>query len=107
MNQAELLDRLPAILPAGALQAGELVRGQAIARVDRGVIRDALAALRDHPDTRFDMLTDLTVVDYLGRAPRFEVVYQLYSLGRNHRLRVKAAVPDEEPVGYAISSLCK
>ena len=95
------------MLPAGALQAGELVRGQAIARVDRAAIRDALAALRDHPDTRFDMLSDLTVVDYLGRAPRFEVVYLLYSLGRNHRLRVKAAVPEEDPLVPSVSSLWK
>jgi len=107
MTQADLLDRLPAILPASALQGGELVRGQAIARVDRAVIREALAALRDHPETRFDMLTDLTVVDYLGRAPRFEVVYQLYSLGRNHRLRVKAAVPEEDPLVPSVSSLWK
>jgi len=105
MTQAELLDRLPSILPPGALHGGELVREQAIARVDRAVVKDALAALRDHSDTRFDMLTDLTAADYVGRVPRFEVVYQLYSLERNHRLRVKAAVPEEDPVVPSVSSV--
>ncbi len=40
------------------------------------------------------MLTDLTAVDYLERDPRFEVVYHLYSVSRNRRLRVKARVPE-------------
>jgi len=34
-------------------------------------------------------------VDYLGEQPRFEMVYHLYSVGRNRRLRVKARVPEE------------
>jgi NADH-quinone oxidoreductase subunit C len=42
-------------------------------------------------------------VDYLaypGRedAPRFEVVYHLYSVAHNHRLRVKAGVDEDDPV---------
>jgi NADH-quinone oxidoreductase subunit C len=41
-----------------------------------------------------DMLTDLTVVDYLGQTPRFEVVYHLYSVTHRHRLRVKVPVAD-------------
>ena len=43
---------------------------------------------------QFDMLTDLTAVDYLmqGREPRFEVVYHLYSTIKRHRLRLKVPV---------------
>jgi len=107
MTQAELLDRLPSIVPAGALQSSDVVCGQAVARVERTLIRDALVALRDHPDARFDMLADLTAVDYLGRVPRFEVVYQLHSIARNHRLRVKAAVPEDDPVVPSVSSVWK
>src|SRR5207245_146408 len=33
-----------------------------------------------------------------GRAPPFEVVYQLYSVSLNHRLRVKVQVPEDDPV---------
>ena len=44
----------------------------------------------------FEMLTDLTAVDYLPRTPRFEVVYHLFSPARGQRVRVKAPVPEEE-----------
>jgi NADH-quinone oxidoreductase subunit C len=71
------------------------------------VARDALIALlrhcRDMPALGFDMLTDLTAVDYSkfpGRedGPRFEVVYHLYSLRHNHRVRVKVRVEEDDAV---------
>ena len=46
---------------------------------------------------------DLTAVDYLkfpGRedGPRFDVVYHLYSITHNHRLRLKAALEQDDAV---------
>jgi len=41
------------------------------------------------------MLSDLCAVDYLGESPRFEVVYHLYSVTLNHRLRIKARVAED------------
>ncbi|HSP06667.1 MAG TPA: NADH-quinone oxidoreductase subunit C, partial [Acidobacteriota bacterium] len=46
----------------------------------------------------FEMLTDLTAVDYLGQQPRFEVVYHLNSLSKHIRLRVKTPVGEGEEV---------
>ena len=54
--------------------------------------------MRDDPELEFEMLTDLTAVDYLGEQPRFEVVYHFYSVAKNHRLRVKVRVPEDDPV---------
>jgi NADH-quinone oxidoreductase subunit C len=52
--------------------------------------------LRDHPDTRYNFLSDLTCVDLLeikgNTAPRFEIVYNLYSLTTFKRFRIKAQV---------------
>ena len=48
----------------------------------------------------FEMLMDLTCVDHLGGPqpePRFEMVYHLYSVSRNHRLRVKTRLAPAEP----------
>ena len=53
---------------------------------------DVFRALHDDPELAFEFLIDLTCVDWLDRTPRFEVVYQLKSLSRNHRLRVKVRV---------------
>jgi NADH-quinone oxidoreductase subunit C len=69
--------------------------GDATALVDAAKILDVMRFLRDTPELEFDMLTDVTAVDYLGQQPRFEMVYHLYSLGKNRRLRVKARVPEQ------------
>jgi NADH-quinone oxidoreductase subunit C len=52
---------------------------------------------------RFDMLIDLTAVDWWKKdlaagSPRFEVVYELYSFPRNERLRIKTRIADGEAV---------
>jgi len=80
-----------------AVQETHARLGDATARVDRERIEDVLAFLRDDPELEFEMLTDLTAVDYLGEQPRFEVVYHLYSVAHNHRVRVKVRVPEDEP----------
>ncbi|MGQ9503088.1 MAG: NADH-quinone oxidoreductase subunit NuoB, partial [Anaerolineae bacterium] len=54
--------------------------------------------LRDTPDLDYDLLSNLTGVDYLGRDPRFEVVYHVYSTSRGGGpLVLKARVPEENP----------
>jgi NADH-quinone oxidoreductase subunit C len=45
----------------------------------------------------FDSLTNLCSVDNFGSEPRFEVLYDLYSLPDNHYLRLKVAVSEEDP----------
>ena len=75
--------------------------GDATAVISRDALREVLRTCRDEADLRFDMLTDLTAVDYLkfpGRedGPRFEVVYHLYSLPHNHRLRLKVRVDEDD-----------
>lgn len=69
--------------------------GDATATVVAARVTDVLRFLRDDADCEFEMLTDLCAVDYLGQTPRFEVVYHLHSVTRNHRVRIKARVPEE------------
>jgi len=87
------LRRLPEAF-GGAGRETHALRGDATARVEAERIVEVLRFLRDEPALAFEMLSDLTAVDYLGRAPRFEVVYHLYSITHNHRVRVKAGVPE-------------
>lgn len=74
-------------------------RGDDTAIVPRERVVDVLRFLRDDAETAFDLPVDLTAVDWLGlgREPRFEVVYHLYSLQKRHRVRVKARVPEADP----------
>lgn len=69
-------------------------------------LRAALAALREAP---FDyaVLLDLTCVDFAATEGRFELVYHLYSLSRNVRLRLKASVPAADPAAASLVGLWK
>jgi NADH-quinone oxidoreductase subunit C len=75
-------------------------RDEITIRVARESLRDVVEFLRDHPDLRYNLLTDLTAVDMLQLRgdPRFDVVVQLYSIPRRVRLRVKAGLNDGEAV---------
>ena len=67
---------------------------------------DVFKALRDNPKLLFNMLVDLTCVDYMDvREPRFDVVYQLMSLTFNTRLCVKVHVGEEKPEVPSVRSL--
>jgi NADH-quinone oxidoreductase subunit C len=44
----------------------------------------------------YNLLTDVTAVDYLGQEPRFLVVYNMYSIPNKDRLRVKAQVSEAD-----------
>lgn len=43
---------------------------------------------------QYNLLTDVTAVDYLGKVPRFMMVYHLYSIPNKERLRIKAPVAE-------------
>ena len=75
-----------------AVIASSTYRDQDVVTVDKGSILDLCTFLRDEPRFAFDMLTDLTAVDFMGRETRFQVVYNLYSFGLNQRLRLKADI---------------
>ncbi len=72
-------------------------RGDLTAEVTPSHLVEICRYLRDDAETAFDLLVDVTAVDYLGSTPRFELVYHLKSLTRGHRLRIKARVPEDDP----------
>lgn len=74
------------------LEASEFL-GQLSIRIQPARIVEVCEQLKSDPETNFDYLSDLTCVHYPDNkdAP-FEVVYQLYSISRSDRVRLKAAV---------------
>src|SRR5205814_540346 len=64
-------------------------------------ILDVARHLRDAPDAAFDLLSDLTAVDWPPRRDgRFDVVYCLYSTRHRHRVRVKVKVGERVLDGH-------
>ena len=100
MDGQAILARIVERLGGGVLDT-HAYRGDHTAIVDRPTVERALTLCRDDAALRFDMLMDLTAVDYLrypGRedGPRFEVVYHLYSVEHNHRVRIKVPVEQDD-----------
>jgi NADH-quinone oxidoreductase subunit C len=89
---------------ASLIESGQ-DRGDLVAVVERGSLHEIVAFLRDDRELDFNMLIDLCGVDYLPRKPRFEVVYQVHSLERNERLRLKTPVPEDDCRAPTISDL--
>src|SRR4051794_29002047 len=56
-------------------------------------------------DFGFNFLVDISSVDHFGEEPRFEVVYELYSLEQNLHLRLKTKVSEDNLEVPTLSSL--
>ena len=65
---------------------------QHVVYVDPARNTEVLGWLRDDPDQRYDLLVDVTAVDYGGGRP-IQVVYQLWSIPHKRALRVKCELP--------------
>lgn len=91
----EFVSRFRATFGAGLLDAME-DRKQAILVVDRERLAEIALHLRD--EEKFEMLTDLTAVDWPKREKRFDVVLNLYSFAKNERLRLKVHATNGEKV---------
>ena len=88
-------DTLSAALGAMLVEAHE-EHGEIVLTVARDSIADALRLLRDAHD--YQQLMEIAGVDYPSRAERFEVVYMLLSLTKNHRVMVKCSASESTPV---------
>ena len=82
----------------GEILSGQTFLGQSIYTVTPGVLYDVMLALRDHPESPFDYLIDVSALDYLGDQERFLMVYHLYSYATKKLIRVKSRVREGDPV---------
>src|SRR5438309_5344014 len=90
-----LVKKLRDKFDGAVIEASEFL-GQLSIRIEPARIVEVCDALRRDGDTPFNYLSDLTCVHYPDRkeAP-FEVVYNLYSIPANQRVRLKVAVDGE------------
>ena len=92
-----VIDAARAVLGAGLYDGVDQV-GEVALHVRRETLVDTMIALRDTPGLEYQQLMEIAGVDYPDRPERFEVVYCLLSLTRNHRIRVHVATDEEKPV---------
>lgn len=95
----ETLDELGQHIAArlgDAVTGHEITHGEIMLTVQPQRILAVIEFLLSDPICAFSTLIDITAVDYPGREARFDVVYHLLSMYRNHRIRLKAALPEGE-----------
>jgi len=73
-------------------------RNEVTVTVSKGELFEICKFLHSDPDLQYRLLTDLCGLDFFPQAPRFGVVYLLYSLKSNQRLRVKTRVEETESI---------
>jgi NADH-quinone oxidoreductase subunit C len=64
--------------------------------VEPQAIVETCCFLRDEPELKFEILSDLTVVDF-PKEEKLQVVYHLYSYTFRHPIVLKVDLPREEP----------
>ena len=90
-----LIDEITAALGDMLIEARDAV-GEVSLTVRRESVVEACRILRDRFD--YQQLMDIAGVDYPQRPERFDVVYHLLSLTRNHRIRVRVTTDEEQAV---------
>jgi len=78
------------------LERIEEAHGEIGVHVKTGKLVEALIALRDKCE--YQQLMEIAGVDWPDRSPRFEIVYCLLSLTKNHRIRVHVTTDEQDPV---------
>jgi len=100
MEETKILDLLKEKFP-GEVKEVLTSLGDEVVIIDKKALLSLVTYLKNKP-CEYTMLLDLSCVDYLGENPRFEMVYHLFSLPRNRRLRIKARLGEDD---LRISSL--
>lgn len=95
VNPEGIADELRALVGADLLALVE-ANDELTLVVVRESIERVMVKLRE--EAAYQQLMEIAGVDYLDRAERFEVVYHLLSVTRNHRVRVKVSTDEATPV---------
>lgn len=104
IENATVLSRLQEAFTETPL-SGDEFRGDVRVQVGRDILPDVARFLRDDSALRYVYLENLCGVDYLGREPRFEVVYHLFSFAHYHRVTLKVGVPEDDPTVPSLTGL--
>ena len=95
MTGQELLDSLGKLF-GQKLQAKSEFRSETTYTIAATDLHEIGKFCRD--DLSFDYLVDITSIDNFGEEPRFEIVYELYSMTLAVHLRLKLKIAEDEEV---------
>ena len=102
MTPTEAAAKIAAQFPAGVTAENEF-RGETTLKLDAAAIRGVCGFARE--TLGFDYLVDISSVDHFGDELRFEVVYELYSMGHGTHLRLKIPVSEDSCEAPTVSDI--
>jgi NADH-quinone oxidoreductase subunit C len=82
-------------------------RNELTVKFDKANVVDVARFLRDDEYLQFNYMVDVTAVDWATRSDRFEVVYNVFSMKLNFRLRFKVAVDESDLQVETVSGVWK
>lgn len=97
-------ERIQQTYPESFVQAAEW-RGDLAVTVRREGLHDVARFLHDDSAMIYDYIVHVSSVDWPEDEERFEVVYEVYSIRRRHRIRVKTRVPEDDCVMDSLSDI--
>ena len=98
---SEALQELAALIEmkrSDAVESIDIGHGELTVTANLAHLKSLVEFLRDDAACRFSSLVDITAIDLPERVARFDMVYHFLSMYRNHRIRVKVAVREDEMV---------
>ena len=90
-----IAERLQQKFPEGFVKAVEW-RGDVAVTVTRNSLHDVGRFLHDDPEMDCDYMVHVSSVDWPDDEERFEVVYEVYSIRKRHRIRFKTRVLESD-----------
>jgi NADH-quinone oxidoreductase subunit C len=105
MDANSLVASLQDAAPGAQIEGVPSVDLQTTIYVSREDLPAIARTLKDRSGLAFDLLAEITAVDFWPREPRFELVYILVSIPNRLRLRMKVRLPGADPRVATVSGL--
>ena len=102
MTGPELLQSLSQLFGTKLLEKAEF-RGETTYTIAASDLREVARFCRD--EVSFDYLLDITSIDHFGEEPRFEMVYELYSMTLALHLRLKLRLSEDPGIVDTVSDI--
>ncbi len=88
---------------ADAVLGTKEFRGETSVSIKPTALRDVLGFCKT--ELGYDYLIDITSIDHFETEPRWEIVYELYSMASHGHLRIKIQLPEDEAEAATVSDL--
>lgn len=97
-------ERLQLQFPRDVLAVAEF-RGDLAVTVRKTALRSVGRFLKEEPELGFDYIVHVSSVDYPTEPERFEVIYEVYSIRRRQRIRIKTRTSEADGAVDSLSAV--